>query len=177
MMLQIILHTPIWVWALLVTLITFGILASVDRATSLRKASIISVSMLALSLQGVVTAFGGGGAALPSWFGFLLAGSMLGWILFDAKSIVADSRRGVLLQEGSWIPLILMMGIFFTKYCANVMLAFHAEYRQDWVFIAVVCGLYGLFSGVFAGKLLRTVTVHRNALALMPISAKPALVK
>ena len=54
MLAQIILNTPVWVWALLMFLIYRGILASADREISLKKTFIIPVVMLALSVQGIV---------------------------------------------------------------------------------------------------------------------------
>jgi hypothetical protein len=172
---QIILRTPLWVWAPLAFLIYRGLLASVNRETTLKKVFIIPVVMLGLSLQGIFTTFPGSEAALASWAGFMLAGGWLSWQFFDRKSVVADPQRGVVLQQGSWIPLTLMMGIFFTKYAVNVALAIIPGFKQEMLFVTAVCALYGVFNGVFIGKLLRIVVAYREAAGFG--SLEPVLVK
>jgi hypothetical protein len=48
-----------------------------------------------------------------------------------------------------------MMGIFFTKYAVGATLAMHPEIRHDAAFALAVPLMYGLFSGIFAGRALR----------------------
>ena len=56
---------------------------------------------------------------------------------------------------GSWTPLVLMMGIFITKYAAGVALAMQPDLARDALFSQSIGALYGGFSGVFAGRALR----------------------
>lgn len=182
MLQQMISRTPLWVWGLLAFLVYRGLLASVNRETSLKKAFIIPAVMLVLSLQSVFTTFAGSTIALASWFGFMLAGSFLSWSFSNPQSIVANPQRGVVLQQGSWVPLMLMMGIFFTKYGVNVTLAVNAGFEQEIVFVTSVCALYGLFNGIFVGKLLRIVSMYRaTASSMLPrlelTRLEPTLVK
>jgi hypothetical protein len=72
-------------------------------------------------------------------------------------------ERGVLLQRGSWLPLALMMGIFLTKYTVAVLLAMQPTLAQESALVATVCALYGLFNGMFIGRLLRVITLYREA--------------
>jgi hypothetical protein len=53
------------------------------------------------------------------------------------------------------VPLLLMMGIFFTKYGVGVTLALHPGMRHDASFALAIPVLYGVFSGVFAGRAVR----------------------
>ena len=167
---QILSNTPVWVWAILAFLLYRGMLASLDRETSLKKVFIIPLVMLALSLQGIVSAFGAGSSAMLSWLAALVVGAGLTWQFFNQDSVSADPQREVVLQRGSWIPLILMMGIFFTKYAVGVTLALHSAYRQEPLFVTVVCALYGLFNGIFIGKLLGIVVVYRRAQVMPQLS-------
>lgn len=163
MLQQIVGNTPVWVWAILAFLLYRGTLASVDRETSLKKVFIIPVVMLVLSLQGIVSAFGAGSDALLVWLVALAIGIILSRQLFDRDSIRADPQRQVVFQRGSWIPLTLMMGIFLTKYAVGVTLALHPAFRQEPLFAATICAIYGLFNGIFIGKLLGIVAIYRRA--------------
>jgi hypothetical protein len=162
MLQQIILKTPLWVWPLLAYLIYRGILAMKDRESSMIRAAIIPVAMLALSLQGILSTFGGA-AALGAWAAFLLIGTAASRALVDPASVSADPQRGTVTQKGSWVPLALMMSIFVTKYAVNIALAIDAGLRHEPAFVIAISALYGIFNGVFAGRLLRTVAAYRAA--------------
>ncbi|AIY44043.1 hypothetical protein LT85_4885 [Collimonas arenae] len=160
---QIISHTPLWVWALLAFLVYRGILASADREVTLKKLSIIPLVMLALSWQGIASSFGITPLTTACWL--LAAGvtAALSWVLFRKSRVVAYPERGVVFQRGSWLPLVLMMGIFLTKYIVGVLLAIHPSLAQDPAFTAVVCTLYGIFNGMLIGRLSRIASLYRSA--------------
>jgi hypothetical protein len=164
MLQQILTKTPVWVWALLAFLVYRGVVASVDRVTSLRSAFLIPVVMLGMSVQGIASTFSADSPAMPIWLAALLAGTALTWSLVDPSRISADPASGTVRQPGSWTPMMLMMGIFLTKYIVGVTLAMHPELKQEAVFAASVCTLYGLFSGIFVGRLLRVLSVYRGSM-------------
>ena len=56
---------------------------------------------------------------------------------------------------GSPVPLMLMMGIFLTKYVVGATLAMHPEMRHQPVLALVVPALYGAFTGVFVARAVR----------------------
>lgn len=167
MLQQILTKTPVWVWALLAFLVYRGVVASVERVTSLRSAFLIPVVMLGLSVQGVASTFSANSPAMPIWLAALLAGTALTWSLVDPSRISADPSSRTIRQPGSWTPMMLMMGIFLTKYIVGVTLAMHPELKHEAVFAASVCTLYGLFSGVFVGRLLRILSVYRGSMQQM----------
>ncbi len=56
-----------------------------------------------------------------------------------------------------------MLSIFCLKYALAVSLAVAPELRHAPLFTLAVCALYGVFSGVFAGRLLRSLAVYYRA--------------
>src|SRR5439155_15157054 len=56
MLLQIVQHTPVWVWGLLAGLVALGVSQARDREVSLARITILPLVMLALSFSGVVSA-------------------------------------------------------------------------------------------------------------------------
>jgi putative Mn2+ efflux pump MntP len=163
MLQQIILNTPVWVWALLAFLIYRGILASVDREVTLKRLLIIPAIMLALSVQGIVSTFGITPATALAWVPFIGVGAVLAWALFRRDSVTALPPKAAVFLRGSWTPLMLMMGIFLTKYAVGVTLAMQPNHAHELLFAAGVCALYGLFNGVFIGQVLRVFSIYRHA--------------
>ena len=55
---QIIIHTPVWVWALLALLLWLGIKQSRPGQPSLLRITVMPLVLTSLSLSGTVSAFG-----------------------------------------------------------------------------------------------------------------------
>ena len=160
---QLFSHTPLYVWAILGFLVYRGVLASRAREVTLRKLCIIPLVMLALSLSGVHGSFGFDGLAPYAWAAGALAGGALAWGLSNPRKMTAHPERGTLQLAGSWLPLSLMLSIFCMKYAVAVSLAIHPAYAHATGFVLTVCLLYGVFSGIFLGGLLRTLAVYQAA--------------
>lgn len=167
MLIQIVLHTPAWVWGLLAVLVALGLSQVRDRQLSALRIAILPLVMVALSLSGVLTAFGHLPVALGGW----AAG--LGLALTFARSLVsvrgarwlADSQT--VHVPGSWLPLALIVALFLLKYTAGVSLALHPALAHDAAFAGACSVAYGLFSGLFLarGLGLRAVASQRRAAA------------
>jgi hypothetical protein len=56
---------------------------------------------------------------------------------------------------GSWLPLLLMVGIFFVRYTVAVRLALHPSLVMDTSFVLPVATLYGAVGGIFLGRAAR----------------------
>lgn len=173
MLIQIVSHTPIHVWAILAFLVYRGMAASRDREVELRKLCIIPVVMLVLSLQDISAKFGLDGIPLAAWIaGVALALAPV--LLFGADRIAAGEQAGTVRVRGSWMPLALMMAVFFTKYTASVLLAVFPQAHQNALAAGAVCALFGLFNGVFLGRLARDLWTHANLQAGTAVPARPA---
>ena len=153
---QIVSHTPIYVWALLAFLVYRGVLASRDREIALQKLFIIPVVMMGLSLSGLNAQGALGSGVWAVWTLGMLAGAAATWKLSNG-AIAVDRAAGTVRQRGSWLPLMLMIAIFATKYAVAVLSAMHPELQQMPLFAATVTVLFGLFNGVFVGRLARYV--------------------
>ncbi|WP_295998525.1 DUF6622 family protein [Rugamonas sp.] len=157
---QLLSHTPIYVWAILAFLVYRGVLASTDRATTMRTLCIMPAVMLVLSLQGIAGKFDLGGGVLLAWAVGAAAGAALTWMLIDGARISADRARGTVHQRGSWTPLALMLSIFVIKYSVAVVTAMHPALAQSAAFALPVCALFGCCNGIFFGRLLRQAAAY-----------------
>ncbi len=170
MLQQIISHTPTYVWALLAFLIYRGVLACTDREVSLRNLFIIPAVMLYLSLQDLAAKFGLDGMTAGLWLLGAAAGATLAWILVDGARIRVHREAGTLVQPGSVVPLALMLSIFLTKYTVAVLFVIQPALRHNTLCMALVCLLFGLFNGVFLGRLARYLAAWQRQAAL-PLAA------
>lgn len=157
MIAQIVSHTPTYVWALLAFLLYRGALASRDRELAMRALFVIPAVMIGLSLSSMSGHGVLGGGVWAVWLLGVLAGAVVTWRLGSGIPVVVDRAAGTVLQRGSWAPLLLMIAIFCTKYAVAVTTAMHPELAQNPAFATAVTLLFGLFNGVFVGRLARYV--------------------
>lgn len=160
MLKQTLIHTPMYVWAILAFLLYRGVVASKDRVVSYRSVFIIPVLMAALGLQSIASRFGLNGVQAAAWLAGVVTGSLLAWKLLAGQRVVVDRVSGTLRQRGSWIPLCLMMAIFFCKYAVAAGSAIHPEWLQDMQLVVGSCVVFGLFNGVFIGRLLQNIAAY-----------------
>ena len=171
MLIQIISHTPLYVWAILAFLIYRGVLAASTREVAFKKLFIIPAVMLALSLQDIGAKFGLQGMPLAAWAAGALCTGLLVWRL-GAPGIAAGSTADAVRVRGSWAPLALMMAIFMTKYATAVSMAIQPALAGHAVFMVAVCALFGCFNGYFMGRLARdAATLQRLGAASAPTAA------
>lgn len=157
---QIVSNTPLWVWPLLAALIVLGLSQARARTAGLARVVFMPVAMTGFSIWGTVSAFGSSpmiGYVMLAWmFG---AAVMLALVTpMDAPTGTAyDADTRIFALPGSWAPMLLIVGLFLTKYAVGVMLAMQPGMARDGLFTLVAGGLYGVFSGIFAGRAARLV--------------------
>jgi len=156
-------HTPDWVWGVLAALLATGFKQTVPRRRSLRSATGLPVVMAILSLYGLTSAFSGQATALFTWaagVAVVLSGCQSLRVWGEVRWLEAE--RSVLMP-GSWLPLVLMLGVFCIKFGVGVALATSPGLGAD-TGVAALAGLaYGAFSGAFLSRSLTVWRVVRQA--------------
>ncbi len=160
MLIQILTHTPLFVWGILALLVYRGVVAMRDREVNIKSLFIIPVIMLALSLQDTLTKFGANALPLGAWSAAAAATILVVWNFGNAR-IEAGAKAGSVRIRGSWVPLAMMMAIFATKYVLAVTMVVRPQLRTDVLVSVSVCILFGIFSGYFLGGLARNVATYR----------------
>jgi hypothetical protein len=155
MLSQIFANTPGWVWGLLLALLWLGLSQAVTRTASLKRITLLPLTMTGLSLYGTVTAFGAGPQLLLVWLSAcaLALTLVLQQALPEATRYDPATRRFTL--PGSWLPLLLMLGIFMTKYLVGTVSAMQPALAHDAGFSLVFGALYGAFAGIFLARAAR----------------------
>jgi hypothetical protein len=163
MLFEILKRTPSWVFILFFVLLAFGYYQSKDRVVNRNKVTILPAAMLVLSFYGVLSAFGSTPFALSSWLAGVAITACLGLKFVNPSGVSFATETRSFLVSGSWLPLALMMAIFFTKYAVGVILARKLPIAGELPFIGSISLIYGLLSGVFLARavaILRTAREH-----------------
>lgn len=162
-MLQILSHTPPWVFALFVGLLAFGFLQTRSRNVNKFMAYLLPVGMVALSLAGVQSSFGLKLVPVLFWSAGLALITFIGYTFFRDKRISFDPNRNAFYIPGSWLPLIVIMAIFFTKYVFAVIHALKIEVASSPASAMALSLAYGCFSGYFTSRAANLVAQARKA--------------
>lgn len=171
MLLQILSHTPAWVFGLFAFLLWLGARQLRASSSSLTRVAVMPIAMGGLAIYGMLSAFGDSPLALLTWA--LAAVALFVWIQRRPTPATTryDAATRTFHAAGSAIPLVLMMGIFLTKYVVAVAFTMHPEWAHQAPVALAVSSLYGVFSGSFAGRAFRLLKLARRTDGALPSAA------
>jgi Family of unknown function (DUF6622) len=159
-LIEILKRTPSWVFVLFFVLLIFGYVQSKGRVVSRSKITLLPAAMLVLSFYGVLSAFGINSFALTAWLVGIGIAVWIGLKTANLNGVIFTTESKSFSVPGSWLPLSLMMAIFFTKYAMGVILARKLPIASEPAFFSSISLIYGLLSGVF---LARVIAILRTA--------------
>lgn len=160
---QILSNTPLWVFGLFVALLVFGLMQTRTRSVGKIAALLLPGGMIALSLAGIQSSFGLRPVPLAAWAVALAIAAAVGYAAFRDRRVTYDATEGKFFVPGSWVPLAVIMAIFFAKYAYAVMHALGAGVLSAPWFVVALSAVYGLLSGYFAARALNLVRKARQA--------------
>jgi len=163
MIAQILSNTPLWVWGLLAALLALGFSQARSRTAGLPRIVLMPLGLGAFSLWGTISAFGASAPVLGSWFAATVLLLLVVTQIRMPAGVSYDRDTRLFVLPGSWVPMALILGIFITKYAVGVSLAMQPDLNANGNFVLAIATLYGVFSGIFAGR-----TVRLLRLALRP---------
>jgi hypothetical protein len=153
-------HTPVWVWVLLVFVLSRGFNALRLRELAAQRTLILPLVFLVWGVAGLIGSRGLGLDALLFLVGFTL-GAGIGAGIAALSPIPGLKPGGVLVMPGSFVPLVLIVIVFPIKYALAVAIATAHAATEAVFYAAVSAAVGGLFAGLFWG---RTLTQIRRAL-------------
>jgi hypothetical protein len=168
MILSILEHTPVWVWVLFGVLIALGASQARTRDVSATRATILPVFMVALSLSGVLSAFGLVPLAVGAWVTGLGASLRLAGEVMAVRGATWTARTELLRVPGSFVPVVLILGTFVTKYAAGAMLAINPSLAANMSVAIVLSLVYGAFAGLFWARARSLRALMREGNSALP---------
>ena len=161
-MTQILTHTPLWVFGLFLGLVYLGFVQRRTRHVSRQRLIVLPIAMLAWSLYSVWSTFNAHLTALAAWACAWGAVVAIGLARGPSRSASYDAGTAQFTVAGSWVPLALMMGIFFFKYAVAVIHAITPDVLDTTLAVVVVAGPYGVFSGLFMARAVRVLRTMKG---------------
>lgn len=170
MLIQILIHTPLWVWALLTALLALGLWQRRQRHVRRSQLLALPLALLVLGLWSMAPGFVAQPLVAGAWLLALLVAARLGRRLptpAAARWLAAEQR---LQLPGSWVPLVIILCIFSLRYATGVSLALDPEWRSMLSAQLPLALAFGTLSGIFLGRALGL-----RALTLSPAVAGSAV--
>ena len=155
MLLEILKRTPTWVFVLFAVLVFFGVMQSRTRQIGIGRVTILPVVLIGLSLSGLWSTFGGDEFAIAAWLAAVAAAVLINRSAKWPRRVTYTAATRTFLVEGSWLPLAVMMILFFTRYVVTGTLALNSGLAASPWLATGVSFAYGLMSGAFLARALR----------------------
>lgn len=157
-------HIPPFVFLILAALLWLGLSARKDRLVRWRVPVIVPMAMTILAVTSLLGQYGDTELLLPSLLAWLsVCVLMVAWL---AKRPLPDSfqynaEAAKFQMPGSYVPLALYMGIFAFKFMFGLMSGMRMPIVNELLFVLVISGVYGLFSGIFLSSAWRLIQLRR----------------
>lgn len=163
MLIQIITHTPVWVWGLLTALLALGLWQRRERRVRPFQLLLLPALLMAMGLWSMAPGFVAQPICALIWLLAVAAACRLGLQWPPPGGARWLPQTGRLQLPGSWAPLVIIVCIFSLRYATGVGLALFPEWRN----LAGVQGplalVFGLLSGAFLGRALGLYGLTRVA--------------
>ncbi len=151
-MTELITKTPTWVFILFIALLAIGFKQSKNRETSRRGLLLFPCFMIVYSSFDLIFNIG-----VTVWgIFFWLIGFAIAWkvthALLTPDITFCESDNKKLCVKGSWLPLIIILGIFSVKYTQGAISTLWPEKTTTVYFIVFFSFFNGLFMGLFSAR-------------------------
>jgi len=163
---QIVQHTPGWVWGILAAITLLGLHQMRDHEMPRVRLLLAAIGLGAYSLWGATAVFGIDAAA--AWLAGLALALAVNQKLQWPRDVAVLGDGRFALKGSPW-PLLLMYAIFGLRYAVAVTLVFHPVLAQQAAWVIGAPLVYGTLSGLFAARAWRVLQSART-----PALAQPA---
>jgi hypothetical protein len=167
MLIQILTHTPLAVWALLAGLLALGLMQSRTRQLGLGRALALPALFLGLGLWSLVPGMSAQPAIAVLWLAALALGTAAGRRTPQAPGTAWLVEERHFVMPGSWIPMGFIVVIFTLRYSSSVALALHPEWRANLGLQAPLAIVLGLLTGLSVGRTVELLRLRRPAPATL----------
>ena len=154
-MAEVLQQTPAWVFVLFVCLVYIGYLQSRTRSVVRWQLLIVPAATLCLSLYDTWSAFGANPIGFAAWSGGAGLALIVGRELPRPRSADYPMRGGRLTLPGSWVPMGLIMALFFANYFVSMALATHMLSPRLPAFVGISSFAFGALSAAFVARAVR----------------------
>lgn len=153
-------HTPVWVYVLLVFLLFRGIKARIPATVTLEKLALIPALFLFWDIYDLVTYRDQSISTYLQWMVGIISGAIVGYMLIKPDRLARSTAPRSIHRPADYSALPFMILAFGIKYVQGVLNAIAPEILRQPVMSALAIITGGVFAGVFIGKFIRYVSVY-----------------
>jgi len=154
--LDILTHTPIWVWGLFAFVVFIASQSIADRTVSLFRLVLLPAIMLIIAATGLVS---GGWGVLPAILVGIAAGSAVGWLL-EREGGTRRLANGKVWLRGDWWTLAQVLLTFGVRYTATVIGVVNPALGSTFAFQLATALISSLLSAMFLGRTAARLTTY-----------------
>jgi hypothetical protein len=153
MLIEIVRHTPLWVFAIFAALVVLGLRQTRSRQVARGVLVAVPCAMAVWSVSSLVQGFAAAG--LVAWVASYAACIAIARSIGPRSDVQYSPTTRSFAIPGSRLPLILMMTIFFTRYAIGVAVAMQPARAESTGFATIVGLASGFVAGAFAARAIR----------------------
>lgn len=143
---EIITGAPLWVWIVLIYLISIGIRSMYNRSVYVPTLFLIPTALMVSKYQNIFSSFESIAVAIL----FLCIGSIVG-IYFSIKTLITFKKEEfIVVIPGSYLMIVFLLTMFLIKFALGFFKATHSEFAQYCEIVDIL--MSALFSGYFLGR-------------------------
>ncbi len=158
---QVVKHTPIWVWGIFVALLVLGVRQMRARVV---KPYVVLIAPVVFFVLGLVSS-GRSPLAFAAWaVAIVLVASVVFFVLRPVGAASFDSSSGRLNVPGSAWPLFFMLALFALNYVINVAQAINPALLTEAAWRLGTPALLGALSGAFVGRSVSLFALSRGGI-------------
>ena len=144
-------HTPVWVFPLIVVVLWLGSINLRERNVPPRSMFVFPVVMLVLSIGNSIGTSAGPLTALADWLFSAAIGAVIGWHLTQRPRAI-EPKSGQIIVPGSVIPLLVCIALITLRYAFGYLYGRYPELRADQNYALVLIAGGALLGGVMLGR-------------------------
>ena len=154
-MADILSHTPLWVWPLILYGLLIGWSRTRDRVVSPSRLLVLPALISGLALYNLV-ASGMSATALIGFACGAVAGAFAGTAMARRRParLLPDGR---LALQGDWLPLALIIAIIVVRYAKGIALGIDPALAQETGFVLASALLSGFFAAMMIARSIGTL--------------------
>jgi hypothetical protein len=144
--------TPVWVWVLLVVLLSRGFKALRSGTAPLSKLALIPLIFAVWGIAHLLSDPLVGWSSAVAWITGALVGVAGGVFIASRSRFIVDPIANTVMLPGSVVPLLLIIVTFAVKFWLGVEFATVTDVASLGVFVLIDAVVSGAVAGVFAGR-------------------------
>jgi len=147
-LIEILLHTPWWVYVLFAYIVFIGVKATKMRSVPVLQLFIAPSIFTVLSIYTLVGRIGDHFLYMIPWGSAAIIGIAIGWIEMRRLNITVDRKKRLLKIPGSAFTLILYFIFFGSGYYYGFMSFIHPERVREVQFVIFILLISGIGTGI-----------------------------